>query len=327
MAPRVLVVAGPGGAGSSTMAAGIADHLAAAGRPVTVLDNDPYTGARSRCAEAIPAAGPAAAPAASKTVDLQSLLSVLGDSAEVVEPLRHTDTAAALRLLWSIPVEASDEHIVVVDAGSNGPDLARLARMLPASLLQLSRVSSKWLRTARPFAAAVGGKLPGPELLRQVQDSAERARAIRNAVCGGSGGALLVGGDPGKTARIGVGVALSGVLVRGVVGLENGPEDLLPGVPRVASPADWLASDWDTQPPVQIVADMTDEGYQMRMPLPLSDFRELKLRWSGHSLTLAATGHQSVLDLPSVLQRCRPSSASLRDGMLDVAFRPTRAGA
>lgn len=322
MAPRVLLIAGPGGAGSSTAAARVADHLAGAGRPVTVLDTDPYDGAGARCSD--PAVVRGAARRSGDSDAAVRLLEALGDSADLVDPVRHTITATLLRLLWSIPLDAGSEHTVVIDAGTSGPELARLARTLPSTLSRLSRVGSKWLRTTRPLLAAMGGRGPaGSALLAQLQEGADRARAIRGVVCGGAGGAAFVAGDEKKTARIGVGVGLSGVRVRGVVAHEDS-NGFLPGVTRIAAPEALVDRTWDTEPPLRISTDSATEGYRMRMPLPLNDFRELRLRWSGHSLTLAAWGHQSVLDLPSTLQRCRPSGARLRDGMLDVAFRPTR---
>lgn len=322
MAPEVLLVAGPGGAGASTTAAHIADQLAATGREVTVLDDDPYDGAGARCRE------PAVLRVDAHDSDSdggRQVLEALGGTAELLDPFRQTATASVLRLLWSIPLDLPADHLVVVDSGATTPEVARLARTLPGTLLRLSRLGTGWLRTSRPLLAAIGGRRSGPAVLAQLQSAAQRARGIRNAVCGASGGALLVAGDEGKTARLGVGVGLSGVRVRGVTGLSEGSHNVLPGVPRLAR-EDLLAGlQQDAEPPLRIQPDET-EGYRMRMPLPLSDFRALKLHWSGHSLTLTACGHRSVLDLPSALQRCHPSGARLRDGMLDVAFRPNRAG-
>ncbi|HWC20735.1 MAG TPA: hypothetical protein VG502_00420 [Flexivirga sp.] len=323
MAPRVLLVVGPGGAGASTTAARVADEFAANGSGVTVLDDDPYDGAGARCRES------SVLHATAHDTDggdgARRVLEALGASADLIDPLRHTATASALKLLWSIPVGLPADHLVVIDSGTAGPELARLARTLPGTLLRLSRLGTGWLRTSRPLLAALGGRRSGPALLEQLQSAAQRARGIRHDVCGGSGGALLVAGDEGKTARLGVGVGLSGVRVRGVIGLD-GASDVLPGVPRLAQ-KDMLAGlEQDGQPPLRIQPDAA-EGYRMRMPLPLSDFRDLKIHWSGHSLTLSACGHQSLLELPSALQRCRPSGARLRDGMLDIAFRPNLAGA
>ncbi len=324
MTARVLLVAGPGGAGTSTTAALLADEVAGAGRGVTVLDDDSYDGAGARCRET------SVLRAAAHDTDgdgAHRLIEALGGSAELLEPLRHTATASALKLLWSIPLDLPADHLVVIDAGANAPELARLARTLPGTLLRLSRLGTGWLRTSRPLLAALGGRRSAPGMLAHVHSAAQRARGIRNALCGASGGALLVAGDEGKTGRLGVGVGLSGVRVRGVTGLGDQPSDILPGVPRLA-PGELLAGlQRDTELPLRITPDDATEGYHLRMLLPLNDFRELKLHWSGHSLTLSACGLQSLLELPSALQRCHPSGAQLRDGMLDVAFRPNRAGA
>lgn len=324
MVPGVLLVGGPGGAGASTTAARIADQLAATGRGVTVLDDDPYDGATARCRE------PAVlGPTAHRTQHLgaEQVLEVLGGTADLIEPLRHTLTAASLKLLWSIPLDLPAGHLVVIDSGASAPELARLARTLPAVLLRLSRLGSGWLRTSRPLLAAIGGRRSGPAVLAELQSAAQRARGIRNALCGVSGGALLVAGETSKTARLGVGVGLCGVRVRAVSGLTDDSRDVLPGVPRLASQDLLACLDQAGEAPLQIHPDDETEGYRMRMSLPLSNFRHLKLRWSGHSLTLAACGHESLLELPSALQRCHPSGARLRDGMLDVAFRPNPAGA
>lgn len=325
MGPRVVLVGGPGGAGSSTTAALLADHLAGAGRGVTVLDSDAYDGAGARCTN--PSVQRVDASRRTHSDAVGRLVEALGDSADLVDAVRDTDTASAVQLLWSIPPDAGPEHTVVIDAGSTAPEVARLARALPTTMRRLSRLGSGWLRTARPLLAAVGGRRSGPAVLSQLQSGSHRARAIRNAVCGGTGGALLVAGDSGKTARIGVGIGLSGVRVRGVVGLDETTERALPGVQRLGAVTELLSADWETAPPLWIFADAETEGYRMRMALPLKDFRDLKLRWAAHSLTLSACGHRSVLELPSALQRCRPSGAQLRDGMLEVVFRPIEAGA
>lgn len=323
MAPRVLLVAGPGGAGASTTAAHVADQAAAQDHGVTVLDDDPYDGAGARCREAsVLRAGPH-----SQGDDGRGVLEALGGTAELLDPLRQTTTASVLKLLWSIPVDLPADHLVVIDSGANAPELARLARTLPGTLLHLSRLGTGWLRTSRPLLAAMGGRRSGPALLAQLRAAAQRARGIRNAVCGASGGALLVAGEEKKTARIGIGVGLSGVRVRGVTGLDDASRALLPGVPRLSLKKPLPGGRWDVELPLRIDPDDATQGYNMRMPLPLSDFRELKLHWSGHTLTLAACGHQSLLELPSALQRCHPSGAQLRDGMLDVAFRPNPTGA
>lgn len=323
MTPRVLLVAGPGGAGASTTAAHIADRHAAAGRSVTVLDDDPYDGASARCRHT----SVLRRSEQDRSGDgARQVLEALGGSPDVLDPLRDTATAAALRLLWSIPLDRPTDHLVVIDAGASAPEMARIARTLPGTLMRLSRLGTGWLRTSRPLLAAIGGRRSAPALLEQLQSAAQRARGIRNAMCGASGGALVVGGEPGKTARVGIGIALSGVRVRGVIGLAEDDSAVLPGVPRLAQDNLEGELDRDEEAPLRIQPD-EGSGYHMRMPLPLSDFRELKLHWAGHSLTLKACGHRSMLELPSALQRCHPSGARLRDGMLDVAFRPNRAGA
>lgn len=326
MAPRVLLVAGPGGAGASTVAAALADRLAADGRAVTVLDDDPYDGAGARCRQASVVRGPE-----HQEADRHALSAVwdsLGAAAELLDPLRQTLTASTLQLLWSLPLDHGADHTVIVDSGTRGPELARLARTLPGTLLRMSRLVPAWLRGGRPVLSAIGVARPHAVLLTHLQEAARRSRALRHAVCGASGGALLVAGEAAKTARLGVGIALSGVHLRGVVGLGDDVDDaLLPGVPRLRADASPPTLWTDTGLPVRIEPEHSTEGYRLRMLLPLHDFRQLRLRWAGHSVTLSACGHRSVLELPSALQRCHPSSARLRDGMLDVAFSPIRAGA
>ncbi|MFC6706384.1 hypothetical protein [Flexivirga alba] len=192
MAPHVLLVAGPGGAGASTAAAHVADQIAATGRGVTVLDDDPYDGAGTRCREASVLR---VAPEGTDGDGGHPVLEMLGGSAELLEPLRHTTTAASLKLLWSIPVDLPADHLVVIDSGANAPELARLARTLPGTLLRMSRLGTGWLRTSRPLLAAIGGRRSGPAMLAHLQSAAQRARGIRNALCGASGGALLVAGE------------------------------------------------------------------------------------------------------------------------------------
>ncbi|WP_265444082.1 ArsA family ATPase [Flexivirga meconopsidis] len=309
MSPSVQLVCGPGGAGASTVAARLAAAVADAGRPVTLLALDPYDGATAHLDD--PRVRTVAAdldlPADGGMPDLLSALGLPGD---LLDDFRATSTAAQLRLLWSVPTEAGGEHVVVVDAGHAGPELARLVRTLPRTLRRLTPLGGGLLRSRRPLvAAAIGDRWPGAAITDALGQAADRAAAVRRSLCGPTGGAVIVGDvDDPKTTRHAVGVALSGVRVRHTAVGSGAPD-----VAALLAPGEQV-----------IDIQARGDGYLWRMPLPLNDFRQLRLRLVDDALELSALGHRTVVDLPTALRRCHPSGAQLRDGMLEVAFDPSR---
>ncbi|NNG39833.1 hypothetical protein HJ588_11175 [Flexivirga sp. ID2601S] len=321
MSPSLQLVCGPGAGDASACAAELALAAADAGRPVTLLALDPYDGATARVTD--PRVTTLAGDDAATPPVASELLAAVGVPSDLLDDLHATTTAAHLRLLWSVPVEAGPEHVVVIDAGAAGPELARLGVTLPRTVRRAMPLGGGMLRSKRPLlAAALGDRWPAAAVTDGIARAAERATRLRQAFSAPTSGAVVVG-DPGDraTERQAVGVALSAVRVRLMPTVPPGstvptgstvPPGSTPDLPALLAAG-----------PRVIDIQARGDGYLWRMPLPLNDFRELRLRLLDDALALSAQGHGSVLDLPTALRRCHPSRARLRDGMLEVAFDPS----
>jgi arsenite-transporting ATPase len=62
--------------------------------------------------------------------------------------------------------------------------------------------------------------------------------------------------------------------------------------------------------------------YVLRLPLPFVDGSDVGLARSGDELVVTVGGHRRLLTLPSGLRRCIAVRAAVRDGSLQVRFRP-----
>jgi arsenite-transporting ATPase len=58
------------------------------------------------------------------------------------------------------------------------------------------------------------------------------------------------------------------------------------------------------------------------LPLPLADRSDVELARLGDDLSVSVAGRRRLVSLPSVLRRCVVAGAALRDGSLNVRFRP-----
>jgi arsenite/tail-anchored protein-transporting ATPase len=65
-----------------------------------------------------------------------------------------------------------------------------------------------------------------------------------------------------------------------------------------------------------------DDGFVLRLPLPLAERGDLDLGRRGDDLVVTVEGRRRVLALPSALRRCQVIGAQLRDGTLSIRFVP-----
>jgi arsenite-transporting ATPase len=68
--------------------------------------------------------------------------------------------------------------------------------------------------------------------------------------------------------------------------------------------------------------DRDGAEYVLRLPLPFADRSDVELARSGDELVLTVAGQRRLLTLPSGLRRCVTVGAAMRDGTLNVRFRP-----
>jgi arsenite/tail-anchored protein-transporting ATPase len=74
--------------------------------------------------------------------------------------------------------------------------------------------------------------------------------------------------------------------------------------------------------PEPFTVDREDDGFVLRLPLPLADRHDLDLGRRGDDLVVTVEGRRRVLALPSALRRCQVNGAQLRDGTLAIRFVP-----
>lgn len=349
MGAQCVLVAGPGGAGCSTYAAALARGYADTGRSVLVLGTDPYGDATSMV-ETSDGSRLRTVPEGFESGRAEDavgqLLRAVGLDPRLSQEVGGLPEAATARLLWMLAAaggrqrhaaggdrEAAvdlrgDLDTIVVDAGSRATDLVRLAGAVPWILRRLAPAQRGWLASSRPLlAAALGSRWPGGALTDQVASGLLQTAAARQVLLGaGSVAVVCAGSAPhAKVRRAVVGLALNGAPVTAILG--GGP----------ASPAD--IPRW--HPDRTIAEQLADldrnartgrvgatswarEGndYLWRMPLPGLSFRELSLSMVQDDLVLEGLGHRAVVAMPTVLRRCRPVDAQVRDAVVTVRFSP-----
>jgi len=113
--------------------------------------------------------------------------------------------------------------------------------------------------------------------------------------------ASYAGGEP-------VGVSALAALAESLYG---------PATPEAAT--DLLAAPTAAGP---FTVERVDDGFELRLRLPLAARAELDLGRRGDDLVVTVGGRRRVLALPGALRRCQVDGAVLRDGVLAVRFVP-----
>ncbi len=324
------MVAGAGGAGSSTFAARLALGYAARGRPVVLIGADPVEDATSMIkkstgslrlvssSQELPGRTPALGP----------LLDLVGLDPRLAQELGLLSEASGARLLCHLATNVRPHETVVIDAGRDGVDLVRLAGAAPWILQRLAPAQRGWLGASRPLlAGALGARWPGAGLTRAVQEAGRHAAAAGELLLGqGSATVVVAGTAPvAKGRRFVVGLGLNAAPVTAVLSVEP---DAVPGVAGWVSGVDTDVSidELDRHARVSRNGDISweraGESFVWRMPLPGVRPGELSLSMILDDLVLNALGHRSVMTMPTVLRRCAPQDARVGDGVLTVRFTP-----
>ncbi len=74
--------------------------------------------------------------------------------------------------------------------------------------------------------------------------------------------------------------------------------------------------------PDPFVVEREEDGFVLRLALPLADRKDCDLGRRGDDLVITVEGRRRVLALPSALRRCVVAGAQLRDGTLAIRFVP-----
>lgn len=345
MSARCVLVAGPGGTGCSTQAAELATSYAASGRSVVLLGAEPFDDATSMLQPQeggllrilSPADG-----AVHSDHPIGQLLGAVGLEPRLSSEMAQLPEAATFRLLWQLAsvagsatsADGSDSPndsprgaaTVVVDAGRRAVELVRLATALPWLLQRIAPAQRGWLSTSRPLlAAALGTRWPGDALTDQVHTGLVQATAASRMLLGPGSASVVCAGSapPMKVRRVIAGLALGAAPVTATIGgIRPGPCD----PPRWASDCSahdqrmYLDRYARTGRSGGMSCERDGTDYLWRMPLYGVHFRELSLSMVQDDLVLEALGHRSVMPMPTVLRRCRPVGADLRQMVLTVRF-------
>ncbi|MFA9429253.1 ArsA family ATPase [Egicoccus sp. AB-alg2] len=106
-------------------------------------------------------------------------------------------------------------------------------------------------------------------------------------------------------------------------------DDEVIGVPGLARLADALYADVEPDgllPPVRpVTVAPTADGHVLRVALPFAGRDEVDLHRRGGDLHLKVAGVRRTVPLPGALRRDEVAGAALRDGWLEVRFRPVEA--
>ena len=329
MPGQLVLVAGPGGAGSSTAAAALASAAVGQGRTVGLLDLAPAYGARDLLIPGETAPGliePSSTSGAQGAQVLRDLLDGVGLDPRLVDETASLPGADLVSALVSAARHTEQADLVVVDAGARVVDLCVMADRLPWLTGRVLPAQRGWLGSARPLVAtALGRRWPGERLSAQLATAHEAADRVQQAFA--EAVAVLVAPDRGRerTQHLEVGLALHGVEVRVVLDPQASADD----EPLIATgagerpPTDRLLEQIDLGPSrCQARLEASGEDWLWRVPLPHLRSRDVTVRRIGDDLVIEAIGVRRVAALPTALRRCRARGAVVRDRTLEVRFSP-----
>ncbi|KNX36954.1 hypothetical protein [Luteipulveratus halotolerans] len=329
MPGQLVLVAGPGGAGSSTTAAALATVAVARGRTVGLLDLAPSYGARDHLAPGQPApalveARPTTDGPSART--LRDLLDGVGLDPRLVDEVASLPGADLVGALVAAAHHAERADLVVVDAGARTLDLCVMADRLPWLTGRVLPAHRGWLASARPLVAtALGRWWPGEALSTQLHAAHETAALVQQSVARSV--AVLVRPQHGRerARSFEVGLALHGVEVRAVLDPQapTGDERAIPVSPDEPLPTERLIERIERGPGRGRECLAADgEDWLWRIPLPHLRSRDVTVRRTGDDLVIEAVGVRRVAVLPTALRRCRARAAVVRDQTLEVRFVP-----
>jgi arsenite-transporting ATPase len=99
------------------------------------------------------------------------------------------------------------------------------------------------------------------------------------------------------------------------------------GIPMLSQLAQDLFSQHDPgdifyKGELQKIVELPDGGYQLRLPLPFVTGTDVKLRKRGDEMFITIGNFKREMILPTVLARRKAAGGRLKDGVLEINFRP-----
>jgi arsenite/tail-anchored protein-transporting ATPase len=317
---RVVVFAGTGGVGTTTVAAATAAFAARSTKVLLVSDVDPVgdlhvlrVDVREAFERRWPGAAGLALPPGAAT--LLTLLAVReraigGDWDAVLVDGPSVDTLLALDGLAGTLDQLWPEHTRVVHRSAFTDAVGSVQAALSA-VTEL-RASVRLVLDPTPAGvASARDALTGLALHGYTVDAVVANRLVPAADTPWA-----------RTVRAGQEAALAGLSVRRApyLAVPPGSVDELEALGReVYGRDDPLAA--APPAPVPAVVPVAD-GYELRLALPYLRRSELRLARAGDDLLLTVGDRLRRLPLPPVLRRCVAVGASTADGQVRIRFRP-----
>lgn len=352
---RTALIAGPGGVGSTTLAAATALAATRFGRTVLVSSDPDVSRILGEHSADLAVVRPDVTAGAERTAGtLAGLLAPFGvqDTVEAAE-LAALPGARSLATVAAITKVLRSQNTVnlVVDGGACAVELLCVPelvghltdRLLPPAARILRGVGTLFGRSdggaADPIGALLDRLLPGAAVLseavghlvtdpRPLRDAAARRLVPQLALFGVGLGRVVVNGadrgpaTPPGTVEVWTRRCPTAVVTEAPVLADAAAGDTLAAWSRALfGDHDPIAG--DAGPALVDPPQLPDgDGYRWNLLLPVADRADLDLVRSDDDLVLSVGAVARRLELPSVLRRCTITGAEYVGGQLSVSFVP-----
>lgn len=304
--PRLVLLGGPGGVGTSGATATLADRLAGSGERVAVADLDPHHGATARLTHSAP---DVLRPAVGEAIgSVGALLDRLGLDPRLAGELAVLPGAETVEIVHRLAGARTrrDLDVILVDLGSRVIDVVAVADRLPWLASHLLRAQRGWLSSTRPRTATRLGRWPGADGHAAAGRFAGHARSWAEAIRAVD--VVLVGEQSDERfRRLRLGLALHEL---------PAPEAVRPAVV-----AEWSTLPGPAEGEAATLVERAD-GWTWRLALPGLRSQELRVDRSGDDLALEVLGVRRLVTLPSAMRRFRTAGARVSAGHLEIEFVP-----
>ncbi|MFI7008108.1 ArsA family ATPase [Streptomyces sp. NPDC050145] len=354
---RTLLVAGPGGAGRTTVAVSTVRRAVRDGLRVLLVTGDEVPDVPGAEIKRLIPADEFRDDLLALQERAGGLLDMVGAArldADELTPLPGSDELALLRALRDSAGGTHDLVVVDLPAGPGAVSLLALPEQLRRYLRRLLPAERQAARALRPVLGRLAGVPMPAEWLCETAARWDAELAAAQSVIDAEGTAVRLVAEPTKAAaeslrHIRTGLALHGLPVEAVLAnrvLPDGSTD--PWLADAAAHQRKVVAGWPDAYEIPHLGRDADGGLDVpapgaaapradwpvedriaedgvlvwRIPLPGAVREELTLIRRGDELVVGAGPFRRIVPLPSAPRRCTVAGAGLVDGELCVRFAP-----